>query len=413
MAVAPTGNIFKALEFDGESSKQYGVYITGEAVYNAPERQVEMIAIPGRNGAYALDKGRFENIEVTYPAGIFADNELDFAEAISDFRNFLCSKKGYVRLTDDYNPTEYRMAIYKSGLEVTPAQLRAGEFEITFECKPQRWLLSGETAMSVTSGDEINNPTLFDSSPLLEVEGYGDIGIGSQSITLDNITLGEITLNSGRTITNVWSQDYVVPLTLSNLQSLNIGDDIIVPASTYTRNDQYPDDSAFLSATLTSMDNMDSATLSITGKTSVTLNCTLSQTTFVYGTASTASLMKATWTVTYSGGTRSVGCQVQYDYDGNDTIDVHILYAYYSSNKSIKVTIPYIAGDSTLPALTGSVYIDLDIGEAWTENSGDVVPINNAVILPAILPTLNPGANEITYDNTITSFKITPRWWKV
>ena len=73
MAVAPTGAIYKALKFDNVSSRTYGVYITGEAVYNAPERDVEMITIPGRSGTFALDNGRFENIEVSYPAGIYAD----------------------------------------------------------------------------------------------------------------------------------------------------------------------------------------------------------------------------------------------------------------------------------------------------------------------------------------------------
>ena len=111
MAIAPTGAIYKTLTFDGKSSAGYGVYITGQAVYNAPEREVEMITIPGRNGSFAFDKGRFENITVTYPAGIFADTESDFSEAISDFRNFLCSRSGYVRLQDDYNPNEYRMAV--------------------------------------------------------------------------------------------------------------------------------------------------------------------------------------------------------------------------------------------------------------------------------------------------------------
>ena len=57
-----TGEIFKRLYFDGQSSGTYGVYITGEAVYNAPARDVEMVTIPGRNGQLALDKGRFENI---------------------------------------------------------------------------------------------------------------------------------------------------------------------------------------------------------------------------------------------------------------------------------------------------------------------------------------------------------------
>ena len=126
MGVITTPRIFKSLTFDNQASRDYGVFITGEAVFNAPQRDVEMVSIPGRNGAYALDRGRFENITVTYPAGIFAENEADFAKAVSDFRNYLCSRSGYCRLTDEYNPDEYRLAVYKSGLEVSPAQLISG-----------------------------------------------------------------------------------------------------------------------------------------------------------------------------------------------------------------------------------------------------------------------------------------------
>lgn len=187
MAVAPTGAIYKALSFDNVSSRTYGVYITGQAVYNAPTRDVEMISIPGRNGAFALDKGRFENIEVSYPAGIFADNETDFAEAISDFRNFLCSRNGYVRLTDEYNPNEYRMAIYKSGLEVTPAQLKAGEFNIVFDCKPQRWLMSGETAVTIGEWSETETA----SSDIVSVENpNGVLAVKSLEVDLEPIQSG-------------------------------------------------------------------------------------------------------------------------------------------------------------------------------------------------------------------------------
>lgn len=186
MAVAPTGAIYKALEFDGVSSRTYGVYITGTAVYNAPERDVEMIAIPGRNGSFALDKGRFENIEVSYPAGIFADAESDFAEAVSDFRNFLCSRNGYVRLQDEYNPNEYRMAVYKSGLEVTPAQLKVGEFNIVFECKPQRWLTSGESAVTVGEWSEWET----ESGPIVEIEASETDKIKSLSVALEPIQEG-------------------------------------------------------------------------------------------------------------------------------------------------------------------------------------------------------------------------------
>lgn len=180
MAVVPTGAIYKALSFDDVSSRTYGVYITGQAVYNAPTRDVEMISIPGRNGAFALDKGRFENIEVSYPAGIFADNETDFAEAISDFRNFLCSRNGYVRLTDEYNPDEYRMAVYKSGLEVSPAQLKAGEFEIIFDCKPQRYLTSGEEAVTMGSWDDIGTT----EGAIVTIDNT-DGGLGFKSVIAD------------------------------------------------------------------------------------------------------------------------------------------------------------------------------------------------------------------------------------
>ena len=60
--------IDNSITFGGINSADFGIYISGEGVFNAPQRDVEMISVPGRNGAIALDRGRFQNIEVTYPA---------------------------------------------------------------------------------------------------------------------------------------------------------------------------------------------------------------------------------------------------------------------------------------------------------------------------------------------------------
>ena len=172
MGINRAGEIYKALYFNGVNSKEYGVYITGEAVYNAPERDVEVITVPGRNGAFVRDNGRFENILVTYPAGIFGDKQSEFAEGISAFRNALCSAKGYCRLTDEYNPDEYREAVYKSGLEVSPVQMgRAGEFSITFECKPQRFLKSGENKQALDLTNWANLTSVTDG--VVSIDGKG------------------------------------------------------------------------------------------------------------------------------------------------------------------------------------------------------------------------------------------------
>ena len=178
--------LYKSFTFDGITSSNYGVYITGEAVFDAPARVIDMIDVPGRNGAIAIDRGRFENIEVTYPAGMFDDNASGFQTRITNFRNVLLSRYSYKRLTDEYNPNEFRMGLYKSGLEVSPVQLRAGEFNITFECKPQRWLTSGETVQIFSSSGFISNPTLFEARPLLEVKGYGALTLGTSVLTILN-----------------------------------------------------------------------------------------------------------------------------------------------------------------------------------------------------------------------------------
>ena len=412
MAVAPTGAIYKALEFDGVSSGTYGVYITGEAVYNAPERDVDMVTIPGRNGTFAIDSGRFENIEVSYPAGIFADTEADFRQAISDFRNFLCSKKGYVRLTDEYNPDEYRMAIYKSGLEVEPAQLRAGQFDIVFDCKPQRFLTSGETKVTMTSGQSITNPTLFDSQPMLEVYGYGNIGIGRDVISIDDTVLGRIKISNDVT---VQSRTANITLDTANLYS---GDRIYVRGTTTRATlDITSNSSSMTGAETTSSSHLKGFAFMRTSASRWVcyLDPEEDDIVFAYGTASTVT---ASWagTIRYgSSSTASATWTMSFAYDGDKTITITstrtgwpVAFTY---STSIRMA-PYY-GDSTVGALGHPLYIDLETGEAWNNDSGTVVSSNNGVSIPAKLPVLKPGATMISFDNTITTLDIIPRWWKI
>lgn len=423
MAVAPTGAIYKALKFDGVSSRTYGVYITGEAVYNAPERDVEMITIPGRNGSFALDNGRFENIEVSYPAGIFAETEADFRAAISDFRNFLCSRNGYVRLQDEYNPDEYRMAVYKSGLEVTPAMLKAGEFEITFDCKPQRWLTSGETEVTIAnSGDTITNPTLFESSPMLEAWGYGTINIGTQEIILNQAYLGKITILNEAPF---WvGSNYVL-----DESAVNIGDEVTISAQIQNNinvakanqsvsdmgsapDTVQPTDTSSYFKTTQSRDVVTTKiNASITLGTSTTLTNTASgSVNYRYWLGSTS----RTAVITYS-----LSQTLQYD---ASTGKIKITCSGTSSTTDTNLTtwVPYSSGrnitavaDSTISILGTPTYIDCDLGEAYMIESGTVISLNQHIDLGSNLPVLSSGSNTITFDNTITQLKVVPRWWKI
>lgn len=444
MAITPTPNnsLFKGFVFDGIDSRDYGVYISGDAVFNAPERDVEMIEIPGRNGAFALDKGRFFNIEVAYPAGLFGATEADFAAGINALRNALASRKGYCRLEDDYNPNEYRMAVYKSGLDVTPAMLKAGKFDIVFECKPQRFLKSGETEQTVTSGGTLTNPTLFESRPLLQVDGYGTIGINSDTLTVYNIELGDISLPWTCTINDPNPFGLTYSYTFGNTEFLNTGD-----AITFETRKLLGGASVQVSGSMWESFGGSNFTENITsgggsvekdqywasngegigdGTTSFKISPSYYfklKKTLIYGTASTTD-----YTVSYTlnwhtaGGTAKSGNvseTFRMSYDG----DTSVVISYIQPTVASTMTLtgygwPMYQKIDTFNAystksLNGTLYFDLDIGEAYTIEGGQITSANNVVVIPAELPTLKAGVNTFTYDNTITDFKVVPRWWEV
>ena len=166
------------LTYDGVDSRDFGVFLSGEGAFDAPARRGEMISIPGRNGSLFMDEGVFENIPVEYPAFIGTGYEALFREKLGDLRSALTSRGNYKRLEDTYHPDEFRLGVYRSGLEVDPSVItRAGSFTMKFDCKPQRYLKIGEDPIFLTSGALITNPTLFYAKPLLKVIGNGTVKI--------------------------------------------------------------------------------------------------------------------------------------------------------------------------------------------------------------------------------------------
>ena len=171
------------LTFDGVSLKDYGVYINGNGTFNAPARNREMINVPGRNGALMIDNGRYENTDVVYHAFIY-DN---FSANIEGLRNLLLSRTSYKTLKDTYHPEEYRLGIYKGDFQADVVEwLQAGEFDLTFDCKPQRFLESGEETSEFTVNGVILNPTMQTAKPLLRVYGTGQFSINSRQMTISS-----------------------------------------------------------------------------------------------------------------------------------------------------------------------------------------------------------------------------------
>lgn len=219
MAITTVNARYEGFIFDGQNSRNYGVYVTDVEVFGAPVRNVEMIQIPGRNGAYALDNGFYENIQVTYKCAMGCESQADFNAGISAFRNMLASRIGYKRLEDEINTDEYRMACFHGGISVPTLNKDTATFDVVFDCKPQRFLKSGETA--VTIGGDVTNPQTKSGSIVSIESDVGDkvtslvaqitpvqAGSGDPSPTNVRPITGWTAANVSVTGANVWDEEW-------------------------------------------------------------------------------------------------------------------------------------------------------------------------------------------------------------
>ncbi len=167
--------------YNGKSSKDFEVWISGSGVYNSPGRDIDTIAVPGRNGDLTIDNGRFFNIDIVYPAFIFES----FLSNFSAFKAYMASIRGYKRLEDTYHPDHYRLARFKSELQPEMnVHNKIGSFDLVFDCDPRRFLKTGEVPFMLTSAGTIKNPTQFDSLPLIRAYGTGTLTIGDCSVVI-------------------------------------------------------------------------------------------------------------------------------------------------------------------------------------------------------------------------------------
>lgn len=410
--------IINYIEFGGVKSSDYGIYVSGEGTFNAPERDVELIEIPGRNGDFSLDKGRFKNITVTYPVFNYETNLTDFRTRLSDFRNALKSKLGYQRLEDTFHPDEYRMATFVDMIDVNPVMYNtASTIELTFNCKPQRFLKSGETAQAVASGGTITNPTLFESSPLLMARGYGDISFNNRTVTINNTVVGDTILlqpfsgtvsayedygdglvNTGDTITVAQGSRVKYTLKFKNgidLIGVIVGD-LTGKPFTVTKTMDYSNRMVVLEAVFSKADFTAGTDKTVSSDFTVNIQYTENG----LGQSTNMTLEPGIY---YRSNTRTIDV---YGYEG-DTRPSIIQYV------SIDVRCQQVTAYSTVSTLGDPTYIDLDIGEAYKMVNGEAVSLNNSVSIGSTLPTLAVGENTITYPNTITSLEVIPRWWRV
>lgn len=160
--------------FNGKSSYDMGLIITETPHITSPERDVEFISVPGKDGDVINDNGKFNNISVTYPVNLISDERpLDLMA--KKIKAWLQSEVGYFILTDTYDPLYYRKAAYTAALDIEDKVKKIGISAVTFNCKPFKYRKDGDNEIEITAPTTLYNPEAWKSQPYIKIYGSGAV----------------------------------------------------------------------------------------------------------------------------------------------------------------------------------------------------------------------------------------------
>lgn len=157
----------------GSCSRDYGIILTSPPPKIFAERDVEKISVADRSGDLIRDNGRYKNVQIPYKCTLIPNAWESYRDAAERAVQILASTAGYKRLTNVYEPWCYRLARISTGISIASLVEQAGAFEVSFDCKPQRYLFSGEIPITFTTPGELYNDH-FPALPLIKVTGTGD-----------------------------------------------------------------------------------------------------------------------------------------------------------------------------------------------------------------------------------------------
>lgn len=162
--------MLNSFTFNGRTSTEFGIKVEKMPTLNRSARKFIAESVPGHNGNIYELQDAFE--EVVQPYQIFAGDRNSNAVAnFSDIAEWLHSADGYAVLTDTYDPTHYREAIFVDSMDIESEWHTLGRTTINFRCRPEHYIITAP--VSVSSGDTITNATNHVALPKITLTGGG------------------------------------------------------------------------------------------------------------------------------------------------------------------------------------------------------------------------------------------------
>lgn len=232
--------------YNGVSASTYlGVTVYGvEGLDEIAAKDVSSVVVPGRNGVLHLDNHRWNERTVSYLVYLPGADSEDYADLLMLIRETFGSEGGgYLKLKDTYYPNHFSLATFAGAMEPESMAFRTkGIVKVNFNCRPERFLDSGDDIINYTTPLKATNPTSYIAEPEIYITGSGAAG----TVTFSN-SLGESWTISVSDTTNpiyinceTYDMNYPARVTITELPKLRPGDTNIAITGGVTKIEMKP-----------------------------------------------------------------------------------------------------------------------------------------------------------------------------
>jgi len=176
------------ISWNNISSDDLHLIVEHHPYFPIPERKMEIISVPGRSGDIIISQDAYENVVQSYDLA-FIGLEETLPVEVRAVMEWLYRPTGYARLEDSYNPDTFRLAYYQGGGDIENRFNTLGRATVQFNCKPQRFLKTGEWPISAQNGMKLGNPSICTAKPLIAIKGTGaaTLTVGGNTVSISDI----------------------------------------------------------------------------------------------------------------------------------------------------------------------------------------------------------------------------------
>ena len=172
--------------YNDKSSEDFNIKIKTINNLSSPQRSIEKILVPGRNGELILDNGNFENFILTIECYLNCSSK-DKNVISKEIKRWLQSDFSYKKLILSNDTEFYYEAYCDTKLDFEYISSNFESFLISFSCKPYK-KETNEDIITITESINIYN-NYMPSNPLIKVVGSGDVivSINNQELILKGL----------------------------------------------------------------------------------------------------------------------------------------------------------------------------------------------------------------------------------